>query len=71
MPEQHDQPQQDSESVQRSILKRRITMKTIDTAALAGYNAGIERVRLQLGIGLIELNAPGRSCWRSLPSLPQ
>ena len=53
MPEQHDQPQQDSESVQRSIMRRRTTMKIIDTAVLAGYNAGIERGRLQSGIGLI------------------
>ena len=29
-------------------------MKIIDTAVLAGYNAGIERGRLQSGIGLIE-----------------
>ena len=29
-------------------------MKTIDTAVLAGYNAGIERDRLRTGIGLIE-----------------
>ena len=29
-------------------------MKTIDTAVLAGYNAGIERDRLRTGIGIIE-----------------
>ena len=34
--------------------KMEIVMKTIDTAVLAGYNAGIERDRLRTGIGLIE-----------------
>ncbi len=29
-------------------------MKAIDTAVLAGYNAGIEKNRLRTGIGLIE-----------------
>ena len=45
-------------------------MKTIDTAVLAGYNAGIERDRLRSGIGLIEFERTKEILIEKLPSPP-
>lgn len=45
-------------------------MKTIDTAVLAGYNAGIERERLRTGIGLIEFERTKEILLEKLPKPP-
>ena len=45
-------------------------MKTIDTAVLAGYNAGIERNRLRTGIGLIEFERTREILLEKLPKPP-
>ena len=45
-------------------------MKTIDTAVLAGYNAGIERDRLRSGIGLIEFERTKEILMEKLPKPP-
>ena len=45
-------------------------MKTIDTAVLAGYNAGIERDRLRTGIGLIEFERTKEILAETLPKPP-
>lgn len=45
-------------------------MKTIDTAVLAGYNAGIERNRLKTGIGLIEFERTKEILLDKLPKPP-
>ena len=45
-------------------------MKTIDTAVLAGYNAGIERDRLRTGIGLIEFERTKEILLDKLPKPP-
>ncbi len=45
-------------------------MKTIDTAVLAGYNAGIERDRLRTGIGLIEFERTKEILLEKLPKPP-
>ena len=45
-------------------------MKTIDTAVLAGYNAGIERDRLRTGIGLIEFERSKEILLEKLPKPP-
>jgi len=45
-------------------------MKTIDTAVLAGYNAGIERNRLRSGIGLIEFERTKEILLEKLPTPP-
>lgn len=45
-------------------------MKTIDTAVLAGYNAGIERNRLRTGIGLIEFERTKEILLEKLPKPP-
>ena len=45
-------------------------MKTIDTAVLAGYNAGIERDRLRIGIGLIEFERTKEILLEKLPKPP-
>lgn len=45
-------------------------MKTIDTAVLAGYNAGIERDRLRAGIGLIEFERTKEILLSELPKAP-
>ena len=45
-------------------------MKTIDTAVLAGYNAGIERGRLRSGIGLIEFERTKEILLEKLPKPP-
>lgn len=45
-------------------------MKTIDTAVLAGYNAGIERDRLRAGIGLIEFERTKEILLDELPKAP-
>jgi len=45
-------------------------MKTIDTAVLAGYNAGIERDRLRSGIGLIEFERTKEILLEKLPKPP-
>ena len=42
-------------------------MKTIDTAVLAGYNAGIEKGRLRSGIGLIEFERTKEILLEKLP----
>lgn len=45
-------------------------MKTIDSAVLAGYNAGIERDRLRTGIGLIEFERTKEILLEKLPEAP-
>ena len=45
-------------------------MKTIDTAVLAGYNAGIERNRLRSGIGRIEFERTKEILLEKLPEPP-
>lgn len=45
-------------------------MKTIDTAVLAGYNAGIERDRLRTGIGIIEFERTKEILLENLPKPP-
>lgn len=45
-------------------------MKNIDTAVLAGYNAGIERDRLRTGIGLIEFERTKEILLDKLPKPP-
>ena len=45
-------------------------MKPIDTAVLAGYNAGIERDRLRTGIGLIEFERTKEILLEKLPKPP-
>lgn len=45
-------------------------MKTIDTAVLADYNAGIERGRLRSGIGLIEFERTKEILLEKLPKPP-
>ena len=45
-------------------------MKTIDTAVLAGYNAGIEKNRLRSGIGLIEFERSKEILLEKLPKPP-
>lgn len=45
-------------------------MKTIDTAVLAGYNAGMERNRLRTGIGLIEFERTKEILLDKLPRPP-
>ena len=45
-------------------------MKTIDTAVLAGYDAGIERDRLRAGIGLIEFERTKEILLSELPKAP-
>lgn len=45
-------------------------MKTIDTAVLAGYNAGIEKNRLRTGIGLIEFERTKEILLEKLPKPP-
>ncbi len=45
-------------------------MKTIDTAVLAGYNAGIERNRLRTGIGIIEFERTKEILMEKLPKPP-
>lgn len=72
MPEQSDLPQQ-AESDQQttlSIIKGENIMKTIDTAVLAGYNAGIERNRLRTGIGLLEFERTKEILLNKLPKPP-
>ena len=53
MLEQQDIPQQ-IVTENTITMKRRITMKTIDSEVLAGYNSGREKGRLHRGLGLIE-----------------
>ena len=45
-------------------------MKTIDTAVLAGYNAGIERNRLRTGEGLLEFERTKEILLEKLPKPP-
>ena len=45
-------------------------MKAIDTAVLAGYNAGIERNRLRTGIGIIEFERTKEILLETLPKAP-
>lgn len=45
-------------------------MKAIDTAVLAGYNAGIEKNRLRTGIGLIEFERTKEILLEKLPKPP-
>lgn len=45
-------------------------MKAIDTAVLAGYNAGIEKNRLRTGIGLIEFERTKEILLEELPKPP-
>lgn len=45
-------------------------MNTIDTAVLAGYNAGIEKDRLRTGIGLIEFERTKEILLEKLPKPP-
>lgn len=45
-------------------------MKTIDATVLAGYNAGIERNRLRVGIGLIEFERTKEILLERLPAPP-
>ena len=45
-------------------------MKTIDATVLAGYNAGIERDRLRIGIGLLEFERTKEILMEKLPSPP-
>ncbi len=45
-------------------------MKTIDTAVLAGYNAGIEKDRLRSGIGLLEFERTKEILLEKLPKPP-
>ena len=45
-------------------------MKTIDTTVLAGYNAGIERDRLRIGIGRIEFERTKEILLEKLPKPP-
>jgi SAM-dependent methyltransferase len=45
-------------------------MKTIDKAVLAGYNAGIERDRLRIGIGILEFERTKEILLEKLPKPP-
>ena len=45
-------------------------MKTIDKAVLAGYNAGIERDRLRIGIGILEFERTKEILLEQLPKPP-
>ena len=73
MPEQSAPHKRDSEIHQQTKLtdnKGEIIMKTIDTAVLAGYNAGIERDRLRTGIGIIEFERTKEILLEKLPKPP-
>ncbi len=71
MPEQQEIPQQaGTEDI--STIKRRLkmTMKTIDSEVLAGYNSGIEKGRLHRGLGLIEFERTKEILLEKLPPAP-
>lgn len=51
-------------------MKRRITMKTIDSEVLAGYNSGREKGRLHRGLGLIEFERTKEILLEELPPPP-
>lgn len=53
-----------------STMKRRMTMKTIDSEVLAGYNSGIEKGRLHRGLGLIEFERTKEILLEELPPPP-
>lgn len=53
-----------------STIKRRMTMKTIDSEVLAGYNSGREKGRLHRGLGLIEFERTKEILLEELPSPP-
>ena len=69
MLEQQDIPQQ-IVTENTITMKRRITMKTIDSEVLAGYNSGREKGRLHRGIGLIEFERTKEILLEELPSPP-
>lgn len=71
MPEQSAHPRKSGDD-QQTVLQneRKIVMKTIDAAVLAGYNAGIERNRLRTGIGLIEFERTKEILLEKLPKSP-
>ena len=73
MPEQSVPRREETDSDQQinsNQYKRRNTMKTIDNAVLAGYNAGIERDRLRSGIGIIEFERTKEILLEKLPKAP-
>ena len=74
MPEQegYNQVTEDDQQTKSQIHKqeRKIIMKTIDNAVLAGYEAGIERDRLRTGIGLIEFERTKEILLEKLPKPP-
>lgn len=51
-------------------MKRRMTMKIIDSEVLAGYNAGIEKGRLHRGLGFIEFERTKEILLEELPPPP-
>ena len=69
MLEQQDIPQQ-IVTENTITMKRRITMKTIDSEVLAGYNSGREKGRLHRGLGLIEFERTKEILLEELPSPP-
>ena len=70
MPEQIALPQQTFESKNKHKTKKEIIMKTIDKNVLAGYNAGIERNRLRMDLGLIEFERTKELLLENLPKPP-
>ncbi len=73
MPEQDVHHQEEIKSYRRPNLTNQLRgefMKTIDTAVLAGYNAGIERNRLRTGIGVIEFERTKEILLMNLPEPP-
>lgn len=69
MLEQQDIPQQ-IVTENTITMKRRITMKTIDSEVLDGYNSGREKGRLHRGLGLIEFERTKEILLEELPSPP-
>jgi len=72
MPEQSAVRREADEETQQQYFKseRNMYMKSIDTAVLAGYNAGIEKDRLRTGIGLIEFERTKELLLEHLPKPP-
>lgn len=74
MPEQSVPRREDPDPYQQNIhsdaQKRGHFMKAIDTAVLAGYDAGIERNRLWTGIGLLEFERSREIILERLPAPP-
>lgn len=71
MLEQQDIHQQvRNENINTNTMKRRTTMKTIDSEVLAGYNSGIEKGRLHRGLGLIEFERTKEILLEELPPVP-